>query len=66
MVEPSFILNEKDEELLYSRSKEELIIEPNTYSLNIFFTRKWSVKKDNSKAYLIELPTLEIVSLFER
>jgi len=63
--EPSFILNEKDEELLYKRSSKKLLIEPNTYSLNFLFTREEAVEKDNSPYGLIELPTWERLTFYE-
>ena len=64
--EPSFVLNKKDEELLYSRSKEELLVESNSYSLNVFFTRKSAVEKDNSQEGFIYLPTFEMIDFYKK
>ena len=63
--EPSFILNEEDESLLYKRSSKELLIEPDTYSLNILFTRRYAVEKDGSRNGFIILPTIERKCFYE-
>jgi len=46
----SFILNKKDEELLYTRKKDELFIEKTyTYSLPFLWTRKQAIYKDEQE-----------------
>jgi len=42
----AFLLNEKDERLLYSINKDELMVEKNTYALPFIFTRYGEVEKD--------------------
>ena len=51
----SFILNEKDENLLYQRNKDELFIEDKyTYSLFFLWTRKPALEKDQAELGEIE------------
>lgn len=46
----SFILNKKDEELLYNRNKDELFVEKDyTYSLPFLWTRKKALLKDQEE-----------------
>jgi hypothetical protein len=53
--EISFILNKEDEELLYKRSEDRLIIERNhTYSLPYLWTRRGAILKDQEEKGEIE------------
>jgi hypothetical protein len=55
--EPSFILNETDENLLYERSGNELLIDKEyTYTINFLVTRKDAARKDGIKYLYIRLP----------
>ena len=57
----SFILNEKDEELLYQRSKDELFLdEKYTYSLFFLWTRKPALEKDQAELGEIENITIQL------
>jgi hypothetical protein len=55
--EPSFILNETDENLLYERSGNELLIDKEyTYTINFLVTRKDAARRDGIKYLYICLP----------
>ena len=57
----SFILNGKDENLLYRRSKDELFIdEKYTYSLFFLWTRKPALEKDQAELGEIEDIVIEL------
>jgi len=58
--EPSFILNKGDEDLLLRRSRDKLVIEENTYTLNFLLTRLPAAKRDDVNKLSIYLPTLEV------
>ena len=61
--EPSFILNKEDEDLLLKRSKDKLIIEKNTYSLNFLLTRLSAAKRDGVYVLGITFPTHQHLDL---
>jgi hypothetical protein len=55
--EPSFIINKNDENLLYERSTNELLLDrENTYTLNFIATRKDAAKKDGIIELYIYVP----------
>ena len=55
--EPSFIINKNDENLLYERSTDELLLDrENTYTLNFIATRKDAAKKDGITELYIKVP----------
>jgi hypothetical protein len=55
--EPSFIINKNDENLLYERSTDELLLDrENTYTLNFIATRKDAAKKDGIIELYIYVP----------
>ncbi|RLI16816.1 hypothetical protein DRO49_04440 [Candidatus Bathyarchaeota archaeon] len=57
--EPSFILNKEDEGILLKRSKDELLIEEDTYTLNFMLTRLLAAKADKVWFRDILLPSLK-------
>jgi hypothetical protein len=55
--EPSFIINKNDENLLYERNTDELLLDrENTYTLNFIATRKDAAKKDGITVLSIKVP----------
>ncbi|RLI73319.1 hypothetical protein DRP04_15920, partial [Archaeoglobales archaeon] len=57
--EPSFILNKEDEGILLKRSKDELLIEEDTYTLNFMLTRLPAARADKVWFRDILLPSLK-------
>jgi len=59
--EPSFVLNESDENLLYERSRDELLVDKDyTYTINFLVTRKDAARRDGIKYLMIRLPLVPL------
>jgi|GEM_PF-5559440 len=62
--EPSFILNKEDENILLKRSKDKLLIEEDTYTLDFMLTRLSAAKADKVEFRIIILPNLKSRKLY--